>query len=142
MSRRLIPAEPGWTIVIASEGGYSSRGAPDDPDWTVEFIGLEVEQLPIVAWSLVGTALPYVVRDVQGEWAAPAWQATCVEQIDPKEVDGDYGFIVGLFHPDHRPAPDDLEHAASEVGARMVRAEQRRELWAEQRAGRANGVAQ
>lgn len=121
-----VPAEPGWIVVIAREFGYSATGNPDSPDWRIEFDGLEVERLPIVAWSSGG--FPYVVCDAAGHWHAEPW----VQRIDSRYI-GEDGFLVGLFHPTHRPAPEDLDAYALRMATEHERRQQLRELWRERR---------
>jgi hypothetical protein len=117
-----VPAEPGWIVVIARQFGYRSFGNPDSPDWRIEFDDLEIERLPVIAWSASG--FPYAVRAVAGHrWLTDAW----VERIDADYITKD-GFLVGLFHPAHRPAPDDLEAYALGMATNYERGQQRREL--------------
>jgi hypothetical protein len=124
-----VPAEPGWIVVIAREYGYHAIGDPNSPDWRIEFFDLELERLPVIAWSSSG--FPYAVRDVAGYslWLGDAW----VSRIDAHYITED-GFLVGVFHPTHRPAPEDLEAYALEMATNHTRHQEQRELRKEQAA--------
>lgn len=112
-----IPAEPGWTIVTGWFGSSTSKGDPFTPDWTVDIGDLEIEVLPIVAWSLTGTAMPYVVRDYHGKVPPDSPLVECID----KELFSDSGyFLVGIFHPTHRPAPSDSLHRARQIASELV----------------------
>lgn len=136
MGSYLIPAEPGWVAVTASGlDDYASEGDPDDADWTVEFGNLETETLPVVAWA-TDTGLPVVVRNAYGRMRPGD---RFVERLSLDEVGAsEYGsgLLVGLFHPTHRPGPEDLEAHALKLAEGTVRREQRLEAWRERRAAK------
>ena len=126
MDHNTIPAEPGWTAVLTGDifSSYTFSRTDDTSDnWRVELGHLELYTFPVIAWDLA-TRTAIIINNGNGTFAP------IIGSLNEMTIGDDAMMLVGVYHPEHQPAPKDLEHYATKMAERTVLAHERRELHA------------